>query len=297
MEKILSLRDFVQAAERGGLSFGSYALKAQAAELEISDDALLDRMSESVGVMRAAARKGLAVQKTRGGLAGGDAQKFFFARAQKNYIDLTGGIVADAIQTALAIGEANASMAKIVAAPTAGASGVIPGALFALAAVLELDERAIAKALVAAGAIGLVIASRASLSGAIGGCQAECGSAAAMAAGAAVDLAGGQPAAVAHASALALKAMLGLVCDPVAGLVEVPCIKRNAAAAAQALVAAQMALSGIESFIPADEVFDAMKAVGASMPASLKETAGGGVAAAATALDWAKKHSCAEGSA
>jgi L-serine dehydratase len=288
------LQDFVQAAAAAGSSFGAYALKAQAAELEISESALLDKMAECARVMREAARFGLGLQKTRSGLAGGDARKIFFLRAQKSYVDITGDIVSDAIQTALAIGEANASMGKIVAAPTAGASGVIPGVLFALEKPLGLDGAAIGKGLVVAGAIGLVIASRASLSGALCGCQAECGSAAAMAAGAAADLAGGAPAAVAHASAIAMKAMLGLVCDPVAGLVEVPCIKRNAAAAVEALAAAQMALAGIESFVPADEVFDAMKSVGASLPPGLKETSQGGVATTPTAIAWAKAHLCAD---
>ncbi|MDR2007245.1 MAG: L-serine ammonia-lyase, iron-sulfur-dependent, subunit alpha [Acidaminococcales bacterium] len=290
MEKILSLQDFVEAAAAQGMSFGAYALKAQAVELEIGESELAGQMFECVEVMRAAARSGLRGQKTRGGLAGGDAQKIFRARAQKSYINITGDIVSDAIQTALAIGEANASMGKIVAAPTAGASGVIPGVLFALEKPLGLDDAAIGKGLVVAGVIGLVIASRASLSGAVGGCQAECGSAAAMAAGAAADLAGGEPAVIAHASAIAMKAMLGLICDPVAGLVEVPCIKRNAAAAVVALTAAQMALAGIKSFIPADEVFDAMKSVGASLPPSLKETSAGGIAQAPTALAWAKEH-------
>ncbi|MDR3348295.1 MAG: L-serine ammonia-lyase, iron-sulfur-dependent, subunit alpha [Acidaminococcales bacterium] len=288
MEKILSLQDFVQAAAAQGLSFGAYALKSQAAELEISEDALVGKLSECAEVMREAARAGLRGESTRGGLAGGDARKIFLARAQESYINITGEIISDAIQIALSIGEANASMGKIVAAPTAGASGIIPGVLFALEKPLGLDGVAIGKGLAVAGVIGLVIASRASLSGAVGGCQAECGSAAAMAAGAAADLAGGGPDMVAGASAIALKSMLGLVCDPVAGLVEVPCIKRNAAAAVGALAAAQMALAGIKSFIPADEVFDAMKSVGASLPPSLKETSAGGVAAAPTALAWAK---------
>jgi L-serine dehydratase len=285
---LLSLNEFVSEAKEKGLSFGRWAFLKEAGELEISQDELLGDMVKAVAVMRAAVESGLSGQKSRGGLVGGNAKKMALLRAEQKYINITGDILSDAIQNALATGEANAAMGKILAAPTAGASGVLPGVFFAIEKPLNLTEKDLAYGLVTAGVIGLVIASRASLAGALGGCQAECGSAAAMAAGAAADMAGGTPDAVAHAAALALKGMLGLVCDPVAGLVEVPCVKRNAAAAGQALVAAQMALAGIESFIPADEVFDAMKAVGASMPGALKETAEGGVAATPTALAWTR---------
>ena len=185
---------------------------------------------------------------------------------------------------AIAVGEANASMGKIVAAPTAGASGIIPAVLFTLQEQLDLNDSQLIKGLIVAGGIGLVIASRASLAGAIGGCQAECGSGAAMAAGMAVYLAGGSNAQIANAVAITLKNMLGLVCDPVAGLVEVPCIKRNAGATAQALVSAELALLDIVSVIPVDEVIDAMKQVGDALPCSLRETAQGGLAITPTAL-------------
>ena len=193
--------------------------------------------------------------------------------------------------TALAASESNACMGRIVAAPTAGSSGVLPGVLFSVGDLYSLDRRHLAKGLVVGGCIGRVIASRASLSGAEGGCQAECGAAAAMAAGAAVDICGGTPAQVGDAAAIALKNMLGLVCDPVAGLVEVPCVKRNAGAAAQALVAAEMALCGISSTIPVDEVIDAMASIGHSMPQTLKETALGGLATTPTGLRIAGKNS------
>jgi L-serine dehydratase len=194
-----------------------------------------------------------------------------------------------AVMIALAVGEANASMGRIVAAPTAGASGTLPAVLFSLAEARGLQRPALAKALVVSGAIGMVIASRATLSGAAGGCQAECGSAGAMAAGAAVELYGGNPEQVGQAVAMTLKNMLGLVCDPVAGLVEVPCVKRNAGATAVAMVAAEMALAGIESVIPVDEVIDAMSAVGSAMSCTLKETAQGGLAVSPTGLAWADK--------
>ena len=191
---------------------------------------------------------------------------------------------------AMAVAEANAAMGRIVAVPTAGASGVLPGVFFALKKHYNLSDQVLAEGLVVAGGIGLVIADRASLAGATGGCQAECGSAAAMAAGAAVAMLGGSPVQIGHAVSIVFKNVLGLVCDPVAGLVEVPCIKRNGSCALQALAAAELALAGIESFIPADEAIDAMKSVGDSLPCALKETAGGGMATTPTALAWAKTY-------
>ena len=200
-----------------------------------------------------------------------------------------GPVAAKAAAYALAANEANAAMGRICAAPTAGSSGVLPGVLFALAEERGLPEEKLALPLVTAGAIGMVIASRASLAGAEGGCQAECGSAAAMAAGAAVDLLGGTPEQIGHAVALSLKNLLGLVCDPVAGLVEVPCVKRNAGAATLALLAADMALAGIQSVIPVDEVIDAMAEVGQAMSPALRETAKGGLAATPTGLACAER--------
>ncbi len=287
MEKLLSLAELLNNAGEKGVSFGEYAVLWQATELEVTPEELLEKMAGHIAVMRASVAAGLRGEKTRGGLTGGDALKIAQARAMHK--SLAGDVLLDAVEAAIAVGECNAGMGKIVAAPTAGASGVLPGVFFALENRLALTEKDLAKGLVTAGVIGLVIASRASLSGAMGGCQAECGSAAAMAAGAAVDLAGGSPEMVGHAAAIALKNMLGLVCDPVAGLVEVPCIKRNAGAAAQALVAAELAVMDIKSVIPVDEVFDAMKAVGNKMPCSLRETSEGGLAATPTGVALAQK--------
>lgn len=289
METLLSLNEIIKNSVEEKMSFGQYSLKMQAKEMETSTEQIIKQMLECIEVMRQSVTTGLACTKTRGGLAGSEAMKIEQKCQNKTYQSLAGDVLTDAIKYALAVGAANASMSKIVAAPTAGASGVLPAVFFALEKQLNLSSEDLAKGLVTAGVIGLVISSRSSLAGAIGGCQAECGSAAAMAAGAVVDLAGGSPVAVGHAAAIAMKNMMGLVCDPVAGLVEVPCIKRNAGAAAQALVGAEMALAGIESFIPVDEVFDAMKAVGNSMPCSLKETACGGIAVTPTALAWVGK--------
>ena len=178
--------------------------------------------------------------------------------------------------------EFNAAMGRIVAAPTAGSCGILPAALLTMQAEKQIPERDCVMSLFTASAVGMVIANNASLAGAQGGCQAECGSAAAMAAAAIVELAGGTPKMAEHAIAIAIKNILGLVCDPVAGLVEIPCIKRNASGVAGAFVAAELALAGIESAIPADEVIWTMKKVGDAMSSTLKETAEGGLAATPT---------------
>lgn len=292
-EKI-SLKTWIDAATQQGVSLHTYLLRQSSEELETSEDAVLTQMQSLLQVMREAADFGLTGVRSHSGLTGGDAKKLLAAEQQPAYKNILGGVVNEAVAYAMAVGECNAAMGRIVAAPTAGASGVLPGVLLALQKHYDLSERQLAEALVVAGNIGLVIANRASLSGAMGGCQAECGSGAAMAAGAAVDVLGGTPAQVGHAVAMVFKNMLGLVCDPVAGLVEVPCIKRNGSAAAQALLAAELALAGITSFIPADEAIDAMKAVGDRLPCSLKETAKGGLAQTPTALTWAKAYFAAD---
>lgn len=288
MEK-LSLLSLIEDAAANESSFSNYCLQLQASEMELDEDLLLQKMQESLLVMRSAIDYGLTGVRSTGGLAGGDGLRLQTRHAAANNGLILGPLAAKAASYALAANEANAAMGRICAAPTAGSSGVLPAVLFSIAEERGLKQNDLALALVSAGVIGMVIASRASLSGAEGGCQAECGSAAAMAAGAAVELAGGTPQQVGHAVAFALKNLLGLVCDPVAGLVEVPCVKRNAGAAMIALLSADMALSGIESVIPVDEVMDAMAAVGRSMPAALRETGQGGLAATPTGLQCAER--------
>ena len=183
----------------------------------------------------------------------------------------------------IAVAEGNVAMGRIVAAPTAGSCGILPAVLLSVGERLNSSQDDLVRALFTAAGFGIVIAKKAGISGAVGGCQAECGSASGMAAAVAVELAGGTPEQSGHACAIALKNSLGLVCDPVAGLVEVPCVKRNAGGAANALAAADLALAGVKSVIPIDEVILAMHQVGQSMPASLRETAEGGLAASATA--------------
>ena len=270
----------VQAAAQG-VTIGQLALADQAAQTETAPDILVRRMRRNLEVMQAAARDGAAKDlRSTSGLTGGDAWKMreYLARGGA----LCGPVGALAIAIALAVAEYNAAMGRIVAAPTAGSCGILPGAVLALLEQGLADEDAAVDGLFCAGAIGMVIANQASIAGAEGGCQAECGSASAMAAAALVQMRGGTPAMAEQAAAIAIKNQLGLVCDPVAGLVEVPCIKRNAGGVTNALTAADMALAGIVSVIPVDEVVSAMREVGESLPCALRETAQGGLAATPT---------------
>lgn len=286
----LSLNGWIAEAEAQGKSMQEFLLDYNAKELECSKEELLAKMEAMLVVIEESIKFGLTGVRSHSGLTGGDAKRLLEASEQKQFNNILGDKAKDAMVYAMAVSEANAAMGRIVAAPTAGASGVLPGVFFALKKHYGLSDQVLAEGLVVAGGIGLVIGDRASLAGATGGCQAECGSAAAMAAGAAVAMLGGTPSQVGHAVSIVFKNVLGLVCDPVAGLVEVPCIKRNGACALQALAAAELALAGISSFIPADEAIDAMKSVGDLLPCALKETAGGGMAVTPTALAWAKKY-------
>jgi L-serine dehydratase len=241
---------------------------------------IITQMERNLEVMEKAVERGLAGVSSLSGLTGGDAVLL------QNYIQkgnfLTGKTVLDAVSKAVATNEVNAAMGTICATPTAGSAGVVPGTLFAVKEKLNPTKEQMVQYLFTAGAFGFVVANNASISGAAGGCQAEVGSAAGMAAAAIVEMAGGTPQQSAEAMAITLKNMLGLVCDPVAGLVEVPCVKRNAMGAANAMVAADMALAGVTSRIPCDEVIDAMYRIGQTMPTALKETAQGGLAATPT---------------
>ncbi|MDP4082998.1 MAG: L-serine ammonia-lyase, iron-sulfur-dependent, subunit alpha [Bacillota bacterium] len=237
---------------------------------------IFSQMDKNLRVMEEAVERGIRGVKSHSGLTGGDAvllQKYI---EKGNF--LTGKTILDAVSKAVATNEVNAAMGTICATPTAGSAGVVPGTLFAVQKKLKPTRSEMVAFLFTAGAFGYVVANNASISGAAGGCQAEVGSAAGMAAAAIVEMAGGTPAQCAEAMAITLKNMLGLVCDPVAGLVEVPCVKRNAMGAANAMVAADMALAGITSRIPCDEVIDAMYKIGQSMPVALRETAQGGLA-------------------
>lgn len=289
-KEMLSLNSWIEEAATWQQPLDEFLIEYNMRELECSKEDLLEKMQNMLDVMEKSVEFGMSGKKSHSGLTGGDAKKLSEAAASDSYIGLLGEKATDAVIYATAVGECNAAMGRIVAAPTAGASGVMPGVFFSLKKHCRLSDDVLQRGMVVAGSIGLVIAERASLAGATGGCQAECGSAAAMAAGAAVSMLGGTPQQVGTAVAIVFKNVLGLVCDPVAGLVEVPCIKRNGACALQALLAAELALAGIESFIDADEAIDAMKSVGDALPCALKETAGGGMAATPTAIQWATKY-------
>ncbi|WP_368658836.1 L-serine ammonia-lyase, iron-sulfur-dependent, subunit alpha [Metabacillus halosaccharovorans] len=259
-------------------------------EIEVSGltrEEIIEKMDKNLTVMEQAIERGLKGVKSFSGLTGGDAVLL------QNYIKsgktLTGNLLLDAVSKAVATNEVNAAMGTICATPTAGSAGVVPGTLFAVKEKLNPTRMEMIEFLFTAAAFGFVVANNASISGAAGGCQAEVGSASGMAAAAIVELAGGTPAQAAEAMAITLKNMLGLVCDPVAGLVEVPCVKRNAMGASNALTAADMALAGIKSKIPCDEVINAMYLIGQRMPLAHKETAEGGLAATPTGKRLAKE--------
>lgn len=248
----------------------------------------LERLSGMLSVMESEVQNALHIPvHSISGLTGGDGCRYERYRVSGG--SLLGEIPALATAYALSASETNAAMGRIVACPTAGSCGILPACVLAVAKVKGISREGQLLALAGAGLIGELIDEHASLSGAEGGCQAECGSAAAMAAGAVAQMLGGSPEAAFHAAAIAIKNQLGLVCDPVAGLVEIPCIKRNTGGVAIALSAADMALAGIESRIPFDDAVEAMNRVGKALPAALRETAGGGLATTKAGLAMKEK--------
>lgn len=274
-----SLRDAIRDAESRRLPLSTLALEAEAKDQGRPVAEIRAALARALEVMRGAVRDGLTGEhRSASGLVGGDAAKLRNGPPGP----LSGTPFRDVLARALAVQEVNAAMGVIVAAPTAGGAGVLPAVLTGLADARGISEEKLVDALATAGLIGAVVAERASLSGAEGGCQAETGAAAGMAAGAATEMLGGTPAQVGHAVALAQQGTLGLVCDPLGGLVELPCVFRNATGAAIALAAIEMALAGITFAIPADEVIDTMGEIGREMDVRYRETAGGGLAATPT---------------
>ena len=284
------------------MSFESLARLSMEAEASSVFDAVIDEdvrdrqvtreesfasMRRLYAAMKAADASYVPEERSASGLVGGDGARFAQYAATKD--TLCGDFMAEVITRALRMGECNACMKRIVAAPTAGSCGVLPAVLVPLQQRMGLADEEMVRALFVAGGVGQVIAHRAFIAGAAGGCQAEVGTAAAMAAAALVYLRAGSAEACMHAGAMALKNLMGLVCDPVAGLVEVPCVKRNVIGAACALTSADMALAGIRSAIPPDEVIDAMREVGEKMDVSLRETGEGGVAATPFARAFSKE--------
>jgi L-serine dehydratase len=274
-----SIETMLSDAASSGLSLPDVILRQEAEETGVAADAVRDRIRRTLRVMREAIDEGLKGEvRSPSGLTGGRAR-----RLNDHGPRLLGPRVTTTLARAIATLEVNASMGLIVAAPTAGAAGVLPAILISTGEFLELDEETLVDAMLVAGGVGGVIAQRASLSGAEGGCQAETGTAAAMGAAAVCWLGGGTDEQVATAVALSLQGMLGLICDPIGGLVEIPCIYRNASAAMQAIAAAEMALAGCDFPVPADEVIDVMGEVGRRMPVAYRETAMGGLAATPSA--------------
>ena len=286
--KYESIQELVDAAVGSNEKISSVVLRDQAAAMDKSELELLEKMEIDFEVMKQSVISGGSKDlKSMSGLTGGEG--FLMKEYADKGKSLCGPFLAGAMSRALSVSGCNAAMGRIVAAPTAGSCGIIPGCLISMCEDRGVPEKNAIMSLFTAGAFGMVIASRASIAGAEGGCQAECGSASAMAAAALVELMGGTPGQCADACALVIASQLGLVCDPVGGLVEIPCIKRNATGVMLAFSCADMVLAGIRSKIPADECLDAMREVGDALPSSLKETAKGGLAATPTALKLLKK--------
>lgn len=276
------IKEIVADSEKTGKPISELIIEQECQMSGLPREKVWNKMKYNLETMRDAVKKGRSGNGvfSSTGLTGGEAVKI------KKYIEkghtLSGDTIMTAVQNAVATNEVNAAMGVICATPTAGSSGTLPGVLFLLEKRLNLTEEQMIHFLFTAGGFGMVIANNAEIAGATGGCQAEVGSASAMGAAAAVEAAGGTAEQSAQALSIAMSNLLGLVCDPIAGLVEVPCVKRNAIGAGNALIAADMALAGCTSVIPADECIDAMKKVGHQMPASLRETGIGGLAGTPT---------------
>ncbi|MBQ2410723.1 MAG: L-serine ammonia-lyase, iron-sulfur-dependent, subunit alpha [Anaerovibrio sp.] len=281
-----SIAELVELAQKANCPISQIVIQWEMENNFVAEEKQRAMMLKNWQVMEESLKRGLTnYEKSVSGLTGGDAVKLYAYR-QHGY---TGEAVLSAAASAVGVSEVNAVMGRIVACPTAGSCGIVPAAIYAAAEKNGNNIDEIVDALFTASGIGMVVEANASIAGAYGGCQAECGTAAGMAAGALVQLAGGTPEIVGNAVALAIKNLLGLACDPVAGLVEVPCVKRNGFIAVHAMVAADMAMAGVQSVIPVDDVIDAMNRIGRSMPSSIKETAEGGLATTKTGLRLTKE--------
>lgn len=276
------IKEIVSDSEKTGKPISELIIEQECKLSGMPREKIWNKMKYNLETMRAAVKRGQSGNGvfSHTGLTGGEAVKIKKYREQGH--TLSGDTIMSAVQNAVATNEVNAAMGVICATPTAGSSGTLPGVLFMLEKKLDLTEEQMIRFLFTAGGFGMVIANNAEIAGATGGCQAEVGSASAMGAAAAVEAAGGTAEQSAQALSIAMSNLLGLVCDPIAGLVEVPCVKRNAIGAGNALIAADMALAGCTSVIPADECIEAMKKVGHQLPASLRETGIGGLAGTPT---------------
>lgn len=281
------LKEITDSVQKSGKEFWRVVMESDMQERNVSEEESFETMRSMYRAMEEADSFYDAKLRSASGLAGGDGDRLESLRRKGR--SLMGDFLSEAVEKAVKMGESNACMKRIVAAPTAGSCGVIPAVLLTYREQKKASEEQMVKALFVAAGIGEVLAVSASIAGAEGGCQAEIGSASAMAAGALSYLEGGGAEEITHAAALALKSMLGLTCDPVAGLVEVPCIKRNAAGAVNAVSASHMAAAGLRSAIPPDEVIDSMRRIGRQIPACLRETGQEGLAVTPTAKEVAKR--------
>ena len=281
-----SFQEIIRIEKSFGLSFWEVIRENDTREMDITAEEALRRMEKMYDAMREADKAYDPSLSSASGLAGCDGERIAAARREGTL--LCGSFLGLVMEKAVKMGESNACMRRIVAAPTAGSCGVVPAVFLSLEEEKGYAKEEMVKALYVSAGIGGVIAQRASISGAAGGCQAEIGAASAMAAGGTAFLLGGDGEAISHAAALAMKNLLGLACDPVAGLVEVPCVKRNVIGAVNALTSADLAMAGIRSKIPPDEVFDAMRNIGRILPEELKETGRGGLAATPTGFAFRK---------
>jgi len=281
-------KELLAACEAENLNIYEYTIRNEERESGLDLDLIINKMKKNLKVMSEACEYGIKNPvMSVSGLIGGDAPKI------QNYLDggntLTGGFIVKAMARALSCSEVNAAMGKIVAAPTAGSCGILPASIITAGEKLKKTERQLINALFTASGIGILIAKNATLSGAEGGCQAECGSAAAMASAAVVEMMGGTPEMCLDAAAIVIKNILGLVCDPIAGLVESPCAKRNINGAVSALTTADLVMSGVKSLIPFDDAVLAMYRVGKQLPCELRETGMGGLAATPTGIKLKEK--------
>ncbi|KZL90129.1 L-serine ammonia-lyase, iron-sulfur-dependent, subunit alpha [Clostridium magnum] len=275
--------ELLEVCKERNISIWEYTLEEEAKATGLTSEQVFKKMQKNLQVMQVAAERGLNNKiSSISGLIGGDAYKLNqYAKGGKT---LTGSFMVTAMARALSSSEVNASMGKIVAAPTAGSCGIMPAVIISAGERLGSTEDEMVKGLFTATGIGIIIAKNATMSGAEGGCQAECGSAAAMASAGVVEMMGGTPEQALNAAAIVFKNILGLVCDPIAGLVEVPCAKRNAAGAVSALTTADMVMAGVMSKIPFDDTVEAMYKIGKKMSFEFRETALGGLAITETGL-------------
>ncbi|MDU5105746.1 L-serine ammonia-lyase, iron-sulfur-dependent, subunit alpha [Clostridium sp.] len=280
--------ELIKICEENSISLSEYAIRREMEDREVSREEVLKKMHKTLEAMRSGATEAREKEVySVSGLIGGDAYKL--QQYLKKGKTLTGETMVLAMAMALSSSEVNASMGRIVACPTAGSCGILPAVILTAGEKLEKTDDELVMALFASAAVGMIIGRNATFAGAEGGCQAECGSAAAMASAAVVEMMGGTPKMSLDAGAIVFKNILGLVCDPVAGLVEIPCAKRNSSGAISALCTADLVMAGVESKIPFDDALSAMYKVGKSLPPSLRETALGGVAVTKAGLELRKK--------